>query len=155
MLYMFHTYVATTVCLKRFICSNFCCSKCFYVASCKCSIWMLHMFSHICCKCMFQMFHLFQTYVAFKCFMLHVFYAVRRVRGAQGSDGGTTQALGNGVLRAGGWWTCRASCWGQWSRARRGRVWLRGGANGWGRGERMEAGRIKAGRADCERVVQT
>ena len=27
------------------------------------------------------MFHLFQTYAAFKCFILHVFYAVRRVRG--------------------------------------------------------------------------
>ena len=30
---------------------------------------------------MFQMFHLFQTYIAFKCFMLHVFHVVRRVRG--------------------------------------------------------------------------
>jgi hypothetical protein len=30
------------------------------------------------------MFHLFQTYVTFKCFMLHVFYVVRRVRGRRG-----------------------------------------------------------------------
>jgi hypothetical protein len=36
------------------------------------------MFSHICCKCILC----FQTYVAFKCFMLHVFPALRRVRGA-------------------------------------------------------------------------
>jgi hypothetical protein len=28
----------------------FCCSKYFYIASCKCSIRMLHMFSHICCS---------------------------------------------------------------------------------------------------------
>jgi hypothetical protein len=43
--------------------SVFCCNKCFHIASCKCSIWMLHMFSHICYKCIFQMFHMFQTYV--------------------------------------------------------------------------------------------
>jgi hypothetical protein len=44
--------------------SVFYCSKCFHVANCKCSIWMLYMFSHIHCKCMSQMFHLFQMYVA-------------------------------------------------------------------------------------------
>jgi hypothetical protein len=44
--------------------SVFCCSKCFHVATCKCSIRMLHMFSHIYCKCMFPMFHLFLMYVA-------------------------------------------------------------------------------------------
>jgi hypothetical protein len=77
------------------------CSKCFHIVSCKCSIWMLHMFSHIYCKCMFQIFHLFQTYVAlsvscYTCFMLF------EESGGAGSDGGTAQTLGNGARWADG-----------------------------------------------------
>jgi hypothetical protein len=72
-------------------------SKCFYVASCKCSIWMLHIFLKMCCKCIFQMFHLFQTYVAFNvscctCFMLFEELGVRE------SDGGTAWVSGNGAV---------------------------------------------------------
>ena len=72
---------------------------------------------------MFQIFHLFQTYVAFKCFMLHVFLVVWRVRGHGGVMGaghgcremgrGEPMADGCGAWHAGGW---------RW-----------GGANGWWR----------------------
>jgi hypothetical protein len=73
---------------------------------CKCFIWMLHMFhthmlqvfyldisyvSHICCNNMFQMLHLCSTYVASKCFMLHVFH-----RGMV-SDGLMTKVPGDGA----------------------------------------------------------
>ena len=48
------------------------------------------------------MFHLFQTYVAFKCFMLHVFPVVQRVRGRRGMGRDEQVADRHGVRRAGG-----------------------------------------------------
>jgi hypothetical protein len=59
------------------------------------------MFTHICCKYMLQIFYMFQTYVAFKCFMLHVFRAVQRVRGHRRMGRGEPMAHGRGVRRAG------------------------------------------------------
>ena len=102
------------------------------------------MFSHICCKCMSQIFHLFQTYVAFKCFMLHVFLAVWRVGGHGGVmvAGHGCRRMGRGEPMTGG---CGAWHAGGWrSGARRGEVRLRGGANGWVRGAWMGASRIEA-----------
>ena len=99
------------------------------------------MISHICCMCIFQLFHLFQTYVAFKCFMLHVFLAVWRVRGHGGVmvAGHGCRRMGRGEPMTGG---CGAWHAGGWrSGARRGEVRLRGGANGWGREIKVD-GRI-------------
>jgi len=84
------------------------------------------------------MFHVFQTYVAFKCFMLHVFHAVRRVRGR------------NSVSET--WWHDTGTE--EWGAVSRWPVDMARGAlgassrghdkaNEWERGARMGAGRIR------------
>ena len=140
MLHMFHTYVAI-VCSQCFICSSLP-LQWFHVASCKCYIGMLHMSSHICCKCTFQMSHLFQMYVAFKCFMLHVFHVVRRVRGHGGAMAARhgRRGMGCGELVAGRHGARRARGW----RLRIGRAGQTDGGEvrGWGRVESRWMGRI-------------
>ena len=66
------------------------------------------------------MFHLFEMYVAFKYFMLHVFHAIRRVRGRWGMGRDESVAGGRGALGVGGLGHGGVGC------ARGGR------ANGWG-----------------------
>ena len=138
MLHIFNTDVVT-VCSKCFICSVFRCMKCFHVASCKCSIWMLYMFSHICCKC----------YVALKCFMLHVFHAVPRVRRHMG-----VMVAWHGRRGIGCGEPTDVARWGPQSGTRRSGVCLWGGANGWEQVVRMEAGQNEADKMNCELVVR-
>jgi hypothetical protein len=81
-------------------------------------------------------------YVAFKCFMLHVFHVVRRVRrrgrvmvarhGCQGMGSGEPVVGGRGARHAGD-----------------------GGRGHDGAGARMVASRNEADGADCERVIRT
>jgi hypothetical protein len=70
--------------------------------------------SHTCCKCMFQMFHLLQIYVAFKYFMLQVFYVLEAY---SESHGGTARAPSEGARQAGGWRMGRAARLGSCMRA--------------------------------------
>jgi hypothetical protein len=87
MLLMFHTHVAI-VYSKYFIFSVFCCSKCFYVASCKRSIWMLHIFT-----CMLRVYVIDVLSILDVC-CIQVFHTVRRVRGSEE------------------WWWHDTGCWG-------------------------------------------
>jgi predicted membrane-bound dolichyl-phosphate-mannose-protein mannosyltransferase len=48
---------------------------------------------HIYVASVCSMFQLLHSYVAFMCFILHIFHVVRRVEGA-GSDGGMARAPG-------------------------------------------------------------
>jgi hypothetical protein len=151
---MFHTYVAT-VCSKGLICSSLplqqvfsCCKlQVLYLDVAYVFTYMLQLYvldvlavSDICC---------IQVFSCCMCFMLF------RESGAWRSDGGTSQAVGNGrdELVAGRRGAQRAGR--RWLGARQGRVRLRGVVNGWRQGAWMGAGRIKADGADCERVVLT
>ena len=77
--------------------SFLCCNKCFHVASCKCFIWMLHMFhTHvvsICFKCFICFKRMFRSSVSCcKCFVF---------QWCSESYGGMARAPGEGARRAG------------------------------------------------------
>jgi hypothetical protein len=81
--------------------SVLCCSKCFHVASCKCFIWMLHMFHiHVASVrfgCFIYFTHMLHSTIScYTCFMLF------RESGGTGCEGGTTRVPGNEARRARG-----------------------------------------------------
>jgi hypothetical protein len=66
---MFQSYVAVSiseVCCKAFVQNVSSVSRCMLQSF---FIWILHMFSHICCNSILQMFQLFQSYVAVSVFL--------------------------------------------------------------------------------------
>jgi hypothetical protein len=67
---------------KCFNCFSLCWSKEFHVTSCKCFIWMFHVFHTNVASVCFKCFICFQSYVAF---MLQVFYVVRSGAGGRGT----------------------------------------------------------------------
>jgi hypothetical protein len=96
------THMLQQYVLKYFICFSLLLQQVF--SYCKLQVFypdVTYVFTHM-LQCMFQIFYLFQTYVAFKCFMLHVFHPIRRVRGgaAKQADGPHLWSGGAGDIQA-------------------------------------------------------
>jgi hypothetical protein len=70
------SHICYKSCSKCFICFSLMLQQVF--SCCKLQVFYLAVayVLYIYCKCVFQMFNLFQTYIAFKSFMLQVFYVV-------------------------------------------------------------------------------